>query len=209
MDTLWLNISTTLLIFTVAIISPGPNFIFVVNRSLTDSPRVGFFSAFGVATGSGIFAIAGVLGLIVLITALPYFSTLMRYAGGGYLVYLGISMLLSRHQQTLSVKKDSGLASMPALKAYSTGLLTNLTNPKAWAFYLSLFTLMIENDFPLWAKAFLAVSMFLISLFWYALTAFLISDQRVQKRFLTIQPQINSVLGVLLIVLGGKLLFRG
>ena len=208
MEHIWLNICSMLLIFTVAIVSPGPNFIFVVNRSLTDSRRVGIYSAFGVATGSGIFAIAGLLGLIVLISALPYFSTLIRYLGGGYLIYLGITMLLSCRQPLATGNAENGTVNLVPFKAYTTGLLTNLTNPKAWAFYLSLFTLMIEKDFPLWAKGFLAISMFLISFGWYALMALLISDRRVQGRFLRVQPVIKSVLGTLLILLGGKLLLR-
>jgi RhtB (resistance to homoserine/threonine) family protein len=209
MDTIWLNIGSILLVFAVAIISPGPNFIFVINRSLTDSRKTGFYSAFGVATGSALFAVAGLLGLIVLISALPFFSTLMRYLGGGYLLYLGISMIFTCRQQTLAEHGSDRSVSMAPWFAYYTGLLTNLTNPKAWAFYLSLFTLMIENNLPLWAKAFLALSMFLISFSWYALMALLISDRRVQGRFLTFQPVIKSLLGSLLILLGGRLLLRG
>ncbi|SHJ55150.1 resistance to homoserine/threonine (RhtB) family protein [Malonomonas rubra DSM 5091] len=206
MEDIWFNICSMLLIFTVAIISPGPNFIFVVNRSLSDSRRTGLYSALGVATGSGIFAIAGLLGLIVLISTLPYFSTLIRYLGGGYLIYLGISTLLSCRQQMVSTNPTNSGLSISAKAAYYTGLLTNLTNPKAWAFYLSLFTLMIENHFPLWAKIFLAISMFLISFSWYALMALVISDRRVQGNFLRLQPLIKSVLGCMLILLGGKLL---
>lgn len=208
MDNIWLSICSVLLVFSFAIISPGPNFIFVVNRSLSDSRKTGFYSAFGVATGSGIFAIAGLLGLIVLISSLPFFSTFIQYLGGGYLIYLGISMLLSCKRQPETSLKDYSAPPMAPLTAYYTGLLTNLTNPKAWAFYLSLFTLMVENDFPFWAKAFLAISMFLISFAWYALMALLISDRRVRGRFFSIQPLIKSVLGSLLILLGGKLIMR-
>lgn len=206
MENIWLSICSVLLIFTVAIVSPGPNFILVVNRSLTDSRRTGLYSALGVATGSGLFAVAGLLGLIVLINALPYFSTVLRYLGGSYLVYLGLTMLLTCRQPPPSAASSQG--SITAFKAYYSGLLTNLTNPKAWAFYLSLFTLMIENDFPHWAKLFLCVSMFLISFCWYSLMALLVSDQRVQGRFFSFQPVIKSILGSLLILIGGKLLLR-
>lgn len=209
MENVWLNICSMLLVFTVAIVSPGPNFIFVVNRSLSDSRRAGFYSAFGVATGSGIFAASGLLGLLVLITTLPYFSTFIRYLGGGYLLYLGVTMLFSCRQSLVVATKTEGRDTMPPQKAYWTGLMTNLTNPKAWAFYLSLFTLMIENHYPSWAKVFLAISMFLISFGWYALMALLISDRRVQGSFLRLQPLIKSVLGSLLILFGGKLLLRG
>lgn len=208
MENIWLNICSILLIFTIAIVSPGPNFIFVVNRSLSDSRKAGFYSAFGVATGSGIFAISGLLGLLVLLSSLPYFATFTRYLGGGYLIYLGGTMLLSCRRQTLVNTVENNTDAMAPLAAYTTGLFTNLTNPKAWAFYLSLFTLMIENEFPFWAKVFLAISMFLISFGWYALMALLISDRRVQGRFLRIQPLFKSILGSLLILLGGKLLLR-
>ncbi len=208
MENIWLNICSVLLIFTVAIVSPGPNFIFVVNRSLTISRRTGIYSAFGVATGSGLFAIAGLLGLIVLINALPYFSIVIRYLGGAYLIYLGITMLLD-YRQLVTTQNSAPQMSMTGSAAYCSGLLTNLTNPKAWAFYLSLFTLIVDNDFPHWAKIFLAVGMFLISFSWYSLMALLVSDRRIKGRFLNFQPLIKSVLGSLLILLGGKLLFRG
>jgi len=206
MGNTWLNICSMLLVFTVAIISPGPNFIFVVNRSLTDSRRIGFYSAFGVATGSGIFAIAGLLGLLVLITTLPFFSSFIRYLGGGYLLYLGVTMLLRCRQPLPTSVKNEGTGATSPQKAYWAGLMTNLTNPKAWAFYLSLFTLMIENHYPYWAKVFLAISMFSISFCWYALMAMMISDRRIQGRFLRIQPLVKSVLGSLLILFGGRLL---
>lgn len=209
MDNIWLSICSVLLVFTVAIVSPGPNFILVLNRSLTISRRTGVFSALGVATGSGLFAVAGLLGVIVLINALPYFSTFIRYLGGGYLVCLGITMVLSRRQPAPSTLNGNGRTAMSAFTAYYSGLLTNLTNPKAWAFYMSMFTFMIETEFPHWAKFFLAVSMFSISFGWYALMALLVSDRRVQGRFFSFQPLIKSVLGSLLILLGGKLLLRG
>ena len=208
MESIWLNISTVLLVFSVAIISPGPNFILVLNRSLSDSRRIGVYSALGVATGSGLFALAGLLGVLVLFNSVPYFSTIIRYAGGCYLIYLGVSMFLTRRQALPGPISDSTIRDMPPITAYCSGLLTNLTNPKAWAFYLSLFTLMIDTTFPVWAKLFLAVSMFLISFSWYAMLALLISDRRVQGRFVRVQPLIKSILGSLLILLGGKLLLR-
>ena len=208
MENVWLNISSILLVFTVAIVSPGPNLILVVNRSLTSSRRNGVFTAFGVATGSGLFAIAGLLGLIVLISTLPYFSTLSRYIGGGYLIYLGATMLLSYRQGIVSVSNSEAASIKPAV-AYCNGLLSNLTNPKAWAFYLSLFSLFVSSTFPLWAKAFLAVTIFLISFSWYAGMALLVSDHRIRVRIFSFQPLIKSLLGSLLLLLGGRLLLRG
>ena len=90
---------------------------------------------------------------------------------------------------------------------YRTGMLTNLTNPKAWAFYLSLFTLVMGPAFPLWGKVFLNISMFLISLVWYATVAYLVSSRTFQPLFLSYRPVIQGVLGFLLIIVGGRILW--
>jgi len=210
LDSLWINVVTVLLVFSMAIISPGPNFILVMNRALTDTRRSAVYTAFGIAIGSGLFALAGMLGLILLISSLPYFSAAIRILGGSYLIYLGITMLWScRKRDQLPTADISGQV-VPKLpfSAFLSGLATNLTNPKAWAFYFSLFTLVINPDTPFWVKMFLVLVMFLISFGWYAAMAILVSDRRIQRRFLDVLPYIRSVLGSLLVFLGGRLLLR-
>lgn len=207
MDSIWLNITAVLAVFTLAIISPGPNFLLVVTTALGDSRRAGLFTALGVATGSGLFALAGLLGLILLINTLPHFATAVAVLGGGYLVWLGAGMVgrLFRHRRTLPEGAAERSRRLAPLQAYRAGLITNLTNPKAWAFYFSLFTLVLAPGAPLWEKIFLNLAMFLISFGWYALVALLISEQRIQPLFLRAQPLIQAILGLLLMTLGGRL----
>ena len=96
MDPIWFSFFSFLTVYVFAIVSPGPNFVLVVDRSLVDSRRVGLFTALGVATGSGLFGLAGLVGLIVIINSLPNFAVLIRMVGGGYLVWLGIKGLRAR-----------------------------------------------------------------------------------------------------------------
>ena len=204
MDAVWLNILSFLLVFTLAIISPGPNFILVAGTSLAGSRREALQTAFGVAVGSGIFALSGLVGLLVLVKTLPYFDTLMPIAGGAYLLYLGIRMIRER---SVMLAADPGVSQPGShLAAFRTGLLTNLTNPKAWAFYLSMFTLMLAPGCPLWGKALLAVLMFLISYCWYTTVVLLITDRRTRPLFDRSLPAIQTVLGVSLVAMGGRLL---
>ena len=206
MESTWPAIFTFLSVFTFAIVSPGPNFILVTNTTLADSRRAGLFTALGVATGSGLFALAGLVGLLVLVHSIPHFPLIMRFVGGGYLAWIGFDMLRScRCNVSLNTITRSGDSSS-SFVFYRTGLLTNLTNPKAWAFYLSLFALVMTPNFPLWGKVVLNVSMFLISWIWYATVAVLISSRTFQPIFLSWKPMIQGVLGVLLMALGGKIL---
>ena len=206
METTWPAIFTFLSVFTFAIVSPGPNFILVTNTALGQSRRAGLLTALGVATGSGLFALAGLVGLLVLVHSIPYFALITRYVGGCYLIWLGVDMLRHcRNKNTLDTLSNAQREPSP-LASYRIGLLTNLTNPKAWAFYLSLFALLMNPDFPLWGKVFLNTAMFVISFAWYAIVAVLISSRRFQPVFLGLQPVIQGTLGVLLVVLGGKIL---
>ncbi len=208
MNSDWLNIASLLAIFTLAIISPGPNFLLVVNTSLADSRQAGLFTALGVAVGSGLFALAGLVGLLLLVTSLPHFAMVVRLAGGGYLAWLGAGMLLGALRRTGRSAVGAGVirSGSSARKAFRTGLFTNLTNPKAWAFYLSLFTLVASPATPVWAKIFLNLAMFLISFAWYSGVVLVISDRRTQPHFLRLQPSIEGVLGALLVGLGARLL---
>jgi threonine efflux protein len=206
METTWPAIFTFLSVFTFAIVSPGPNFILVTNTALGQSRRAGLLTALGVATGSGLFALAGLVGLLVLVHSIPYFALITRFVGGGYLVWIGVDML--RHCRSTKTPDTATTAPREPspLASYRIGLLTNLTNPKAWAFYLSLFALLMNPDFPLWGKVVLNTAMFVISFAWYAIVAVLISSRRFQPVFLGMQPVIQGTLGVLLVVLGGKIL---
>lgn len=204
MDTVWLNIFSFLLVFTLAIISPGPNFILVAGTSLVNTRQSALLTAFGVAVGSGIFAISGLVGLLVLVKTLPYFDILMPIVGGFYLLYLGGRMLRER---SVELAAEPGAAPSDShLAAFRTGLLTNLTNPKAWAFYLSMFTLMLAPGCPLWGKALLAILMFLISYCWYTTVVLLMTDRRTRPLFDRSLPVIQTILGVALVMMGGRLL---
>ena len=211
MDPLWLNFASFLAVYVFAIVSPGPNFILVVNSALSGSRRTGLLTALGVATGSGLFGLAGLLGLIVLVQSLPNFAILSRLVGGGYLIWLGIGMI----RQSLcgnSMATSGQPVAVPSTGAFTTwrtGLFTNLTNPKAWAFYIALFTVVISPGFGLWHKALLNLSMFLISFFWYSFVAYTISSPRFRPTFQKIQPYIQFILGVLLLGIGGRMFVSG
>jgi threonine/homoserine/homoserine lactone efflux protein len=197
---------TILSIFSLAIISPGPNFILVLNSSLLQSTKVGAFTAIGVATGSGIFALSGTFGVLIVITSIPYFALAIKWIGGGYLIYLGVTMLRQKSNQE-GITKEGAVRLKPA-EAFSRGLGTNLTNPKAWAFYLSLFTIIIPPEISLFDKVVLTASMFFISLCWYSAVALLISHSKFQSKFQRHQTTLQTLFGLMLLILGGTIFFQ-
>lgn len=202
----WLAIGSFLAVFTLAIVSPGPNFILVVNRALADSAGAAIWTALGVAIGSAVYGLCGLLGWIVLLDSQPSLRTLLHWVGGLYLAYLGGQMLLRCWKTRQQIKASSDVATRSSWQLVMSGLLTNLSNPKAWAFYLSLFTVVLTPGLPLWSKVFLNTAIFLISFGWYSLMALLVAHGRLGGGFHWFGRLVQACLGLLLLVLGMRLL---
>lgn len=200
--------SVTLLflsVYTLAIITPGPNFILVSTSALTESRRYGLATSLGIATGSFLFSLAGIFGLLLLVSSWSPMEIALRFCGGGYLLWIGGLMLRNANKE-VPAASASLRDNRTCTDAYRRGLLTNLTNPKAWAFYLSLFTLIATPDFSLSGKLFLAFSMFIISFFWYGTVAFLMTSPAAKIFTGRVQQFVQGGLGMLLIVFAVRIL---
>jgi threonine/homoserine/homoserine lactone efflux protein len=115
------------------VLTPGPNMMYLVSRSLTQGRRAGLVSLAGVATGFLIYLTAANLGLSVLFTAVPEAYLAIRIAGAGYLGWLAVQTLRSP-----GVFAARAPEAHSARRLFGMGLLTNLLNPKAAVLYLSL-----------------------------------------------------------------------
>jgi threonine/homoserine/homoserine lactone efflux protein len=126
-----------LVVFTAAalllIVTPGPAVLFIVARSLEQGRRGGLVSALGVATG-GLFHVAGAaLGLSALLMSSALAFSVVKWAGGGYLIVLGLRTLFGRdhaHEETAPPAPD-------LRRTFGQGVVVNLLNPKTALFFLA------------------------------------------------------------------------
>lgn len=112
---------------------PGPAVVFIVTRSVDQSRRAGMASGLGVACGNLALVIAAAFGLSALLATSEIAYDVVRFAGAGYLVYLGVRRLLDR-----SVASEAGPAvPKPLSRLYGQGLVVGVLNPKAALFFFS------------------------------------------------------------------------
>ena len=78
------------LLWTVAVVTPGPNFFNIAQLAASQSKRHGVVAALGVATGTVLWGLAGGLGIKSLFSAAPTLYLSFKIAGGCYLIYLGL-----------------------------------------------------------------------------------------------------------------------
>ena len=114
-------------------ITPGPDVLYIVGRSLGQGRMAGVVSALGIATGCLVHIAAGALGLSALMLAVPVAFDIVRYVGGAYLAWLGFRALASRHG-ALEVRP---LEPVPLERIFRQGIVTNVLNPKVALFFLA------------------------------------------------------------------------
>src|SRR5471030_1345221 len=77
-------------------ITPGNDMLYVASRSVSQGIKAGIASSIGVFVGCFVHILAAVLGLSIIISRSAYLFQLIKFAGAGYLIYLGIRALLSK-----------------------------------------------------------------------------------------------------------------
>ncbi len=138
-----------LLIFILAalvlVISPGPNMIYLISRTISQGKKAGFISLAGVITGFLFHIFMVSIGLTAVLFAVPFVYSAIKTIGIFYLLYLAYQAIIPNSKnifetnQNLNVDKPS--------KLFSIGFLTNVLNPKVAVFYLSFFPQFIKTEY--------------------------------------------------------------
>jgi len=127
----------SLLLFMLATIAlnvtPGPDMLYVITRSVGQGRAAGIASSLGIAAGCFVHILAVTFGLASLMMAVPAAYEVVKYAGAAYLIYLGVRTLVSRQPKDAETPiKDSSLQ-----KIFLQGVITNVLNPKVALFFLA------------------------------------------------------------------------
>lgn len=117
------------------VLTPGPNMIYLISRSICQGPAAGLVSLGGVALGFLVYMLCAAFGITALVLAVPYAYDALRLAGAGYLLYLAWQAVRPGGRSPFQVRDlpRDGLG-----RLFLMGLLTNLLNPKIAVLYLSL-----------------------------------------------------------------------
>ncbi|RXJ71584.1 MFS transporter [Veronia nyctiphanis] len=187
---------TVTIVHLLAAASPGPDFVMVTQQSLSNGRRAGMLVSLGIALGLSVHILYSSLGMAALVSESSEILIWMKYLAAGFLAYMGIRGLMSKPASgevcNLQVKRE------PGIKLISIGFLCNALNPKAPLYFVSLFTLVLSPQMPVFQLFLLGIWMMLVQLFWFGAVSFVLSKPTIQKRFRTFSHWIDRVMGSLL-----------
>jgi hypothetical protein len=131
----WQSYGSFLVFAVVLILVPGPDFAVVTKNALAGGRRSGIWASVGVASSNAVQGIAAAIGLgAVVMASQPLFEAI-KWAGVGYLAYLGVQALRSAlrgHYPDRDGHPPAGRGS--AMSGWRQGFLSNITNPKVLVF---------------------------------------------------------------------------
>jgi len=193
-------------------LTPGPDTAYIVGRSVAQGRSAGLVSALGISMGACVHTLASAFGLSALLSASATAFMVVKIAGGLYLVYLGLRILLARKN---TAEATTGAPAARSLRTiFWQAAMTNVLNPKVALFFLSFFPQFVQRDTQHQTLAFLLLGLTFIvmSTIWNSGTAFVAgtltlrvgagvsSDSRLKK-------WLERVIGGAFVGLGVKLAF--
>ncbi|MGZ9898036.1 LysE family translocator [Shewanella gaetbuli] len=202
-------------IHIIALISPGPDFAIIIKMATQQKRPVATACALGISVAILIHTLLSLLGISLMIRQSELAYTFVQCIGISYLAWMGFQALKSALKQVKNKPINESLAPVntkeplntsPAqtavistFKGFKVGLFTNLLNPKALVFFITLFTVLITPEVNLATKTAATTLLFILSLAWFSLLAVFLSKANIQSKLLSISHIIDGLVGIIFI----------
>ncbi|WP_070151766.1 LysE family translocator [Sphingobium phenoxybenzoativorans] len=135
------NLAAFALIALGMVLTPGPNMLYLISRSICQGRRAGLISLGGVAAGFLFYMLCAALGITALLMAVPFAYDALRFAGALYLLWLAWQAIRPGGRSPFQVRD---LPPDSPRRLFVMGFMTNLLNPKVAVIYLSLLPQFID-----------------------------------------------------------------
>ena len=197
----WFYYLLTIMLLTS---TPGPSILFSVSNSLNGGVKKSFFGALGGTTAITIIMTLSFMGMGVVIIASEIAFNIIKWAGVAYLIYLGVSVFISKDESFLVDNKISKRQSYKS--TYLSGFVVGASNPKAILFFTALFPQFIELTTPLWPQFIvLSLTFIVLEMSWLMVYAYFASKALPWLQVKGRAKKVNRLTGSLFVFAGAFL----
>jgi threonine/homoserine/homoserine lactone efflux protein len=189
-------------------ISPGPDLIYLISKTMSYGKRTGFATMLGFGTGAMIHTLFVSLGISVIISKSILVFTIIKYIGAIYLFYLGIKTILSRDLNHFGAQNKYKSESF--LKSYVQAIIIDITNPKVAIFFIALLPQFYRNNGSSQLIQFMTLGVIIVLIGFIVESLVIILLDKIIKQIKqkpNISYVIDKVFGGILIALGIRLIF--
>ncbi len=192
-------------IFLVALASPGPDFLLISSLAMKRGRAAGLAGASGIALGNMNYAFLCIFGLSYMLARMAWLLLTIKIVGGLYLIYLGYQLWKASLKPAVSGTNEAQQVS-PKRNPFVMGLMTNVTNPKALAFFTSVFALIVQPSINIETQIAIILLIGFMSFAWFSFVSLALSTTHMRKLYMRSSSWIDRIAGTFLALFGVKLL---
>ena len=186
-----------------AVSSPGPDYIIVTRQSIRSGRSAALFTSLGIAFGILVHSFAAMTGLTYVISSNPLIFLYLKILASVYLAYLGF---ISIFQSSSVSESSSGVLSTDSLYSFRIGFVTNVLNPKAILFFVTVFSIVLDSSTSLILLAFYGSYMAVATFIWFSLVAYLFTNPEIVRKYSNFLSKFEKILGCVLLLIAFQIL---
>lgn len=191
-------------VFIIALLagmSPGPDFFLVMKNSLCHGRKIGVASSIGIASAFSIHVTYTIIGIALIIQHYHFLYVIIQLSGAVYLAYLGVKTVFSTFRKMKIELEETGRynESKSIREGFINGFLCNLLNPKAFVFFLSIFSQFISPDMPKWMEMVYGIEVVITVGLWFVILSIFVSLKGFRRFYERIDIWLERIFGAILV----------
>ena len=198
MNDLYIQFLSIATIHLFAVMSPGPDFTIILKQSVSHGRKASMVTSLGIGVGILFHIFFCIIGLGLVISQSSMLFNIIKVLGALYLGFIGIKSILG--DKKINEPYESRIKNQKPLNSFTLGLLTNILNPKATLFFLSLYAMIITSETSISIQVAYGIWMSIITGLWFCLLSIFLTNSFIGNR-------INSFSHIIQIGTGGVLIF--
>ena len=185
----------------IALTSPGPDTAIVLRQVSLYGRVEGIKASIGIGLGIYVHCLLAINGISLIILSNDLYKLIISLIGGAYIFYLGMSMFISNSEVSTEINNNQ------SKNSFLNGLITNIFNIKAFLFFVSLFSIIIDNlngiyfyIYPIYFAA--------MSSIWFIFLSFVVTTSKNKTFNVYLNKYISSIMSIILCAIGLFILIR-
>jgi len=187
----------------IALTSPGPDTAIVLRQVSMHGRSEGIKAAIGIGFGIYVHCLLAINGISLIILSNDFYKLIISLIGGIYILYLGMNMFMSNLQVTNEINNNNN----QSRNSFLNGLITNIFNIKAFLFFVSLFSIIIDNLDGIYFYIY-PIYFAVMSSIWFIFLSFIVTTSKNKTFNVYSNKYISSVMSIVLCAIGLLILIR-
>ena len=189
---------TIAILHLFAVASPGPDILLVTRQCLRFDRTVAIWASAGIATGILFHSFIAITGVTLIISSNPEVFRWLKVLASIYIAYLGY---LSIFKSSTSVSDEGKKDNENYVGSFTLGLITNILNPKAILFFITVFTAVVDASTTRLLLGIYGLYMSITTFIWFTGISYIFSNQGLRDRYKQFIPFFEKGIGIVLIII--------